>query len=281
MDKRIRKRMERGIPHGKTWLGIAALTLFSSAFFWRCANIGAPQGGPKDTIPPKVMGATPAFNTTNFTGTRIYITFDEYVQLKDQQKEFFTSPQLKKTPTLLVKGRGVQIDILDTLKPNTTYALNFGSSVCDNNEGNPLNGFRYVFSTGPEIDSMFMSGYTVDAYKKDSVKKTLIFFYDAADSAFLREPFLRLADPLRPDSLPAFDSTVFNVKPDAIARAENNGIFIAQNLKPIDYRVYAIEDTNGNLAYEPGVDKIGFLDGVFNPPTCLISWHGTIRRAAI
>ena len=112
---------------------------------------------------------------------------------------------------------------------------------------------------------MFMSGYTVDAYKKDSVKKTLIFFYDAADSAFLREPFLRLADPLRPDSLPAFDSTVFNVKPDAIARAENNGIFIAQNLKPIDYRVYAIEDTNGNLAYEPGVDKIGFLDGVFNP----------------
>ena len=96
MDKRIRKRMERGIPHGKTWLGIAALTLFSSAFFWRCANIGAPLWGPKDTIPPKVMGATPAFNTTNFTGTRIYITFDEYVQLKDQQKEFFTSPQLKK-----------------------------------------------------------------------------------------------------------------------------------------------------------------------------------------
>ena len=280
MDKRIRKRMERGIPHGKTWLGIAALTLFSSAFFWRCANIGAPQGGPKDTIPPKVMGATPAFNTTNFTGTRIYITFDEYVQLKDQQKEFFTSPQLKKIPTLLVKGRGVQIDILDTLKPNTTYALNFGSSVCDNNEGNPLNGFRYVFSTGPEIDSMFMSGYTVDAYKKDSVKKTLIFFYDAADSAFLREPFLRLADPLRPDSLPAFDSTVFNVKPDAIARAENNGIFIAQNLKPIDYRVYAIEDTNGNLAYEPGVDKIGFLDGVFNPSDLpdFMAWYDTTRR---
>ena len=179
----------------------------------------APQGGPKDTIPPKVMGATPAFNTTNFTGTRIYITFDELRTAQGTSRKSFYSPRtLKKTPTLLVKGRGVQIDILDTLKPNTTYALNFGSSVCDNNEGNPLNGFRYVFSTGPEIDSMFMSGYTVDAYKKDSVKKTLIFFYDAADSAFLREPFLRLADPLRPDSLPAFDSTVFNVKPDAIAR---------------------------------------------------------------
>ncbi len=270
----------RGILHGKTWLRIAALMLFSSAFFWRCANIGSPQGGPKDTLPPNVMGATPAFNTTNFTGTRIYVAFDEYVQLKDQQKEFFSSPKMKRNPTLLVKGRGIQIDILDTLKPNTTYALNFGSSVRDNNEGNPLNGFRYVFSTGPQIDSMFMSGYTVDAYKKDSVKKTLIFFYDAADSAFMREPFLRLSDPLRPDSLPAFDSTVFNVQPSVIARAENNGIFIAQNLKPIDYRVYAIEDTNGNFAYEPGEDKIGFLEGVFNPadqPEFLV-WYDTTRH---
>lgn len=70
--------------------------LFSSAFFWRCANIGSPQGGPKDTLPPNVMGATPAFNTTNFTGTRIYVAFDEYVQLKDQQKEFFSSPKMKR-----------------------------------------------------------------------------------------------------------------------------------------------------------------------------------------
>lgn len=271
--------MKSIIPEGKTILRIAAAALFGSAFCWRCANISAPQGGPKDTVPPRVMGASPAFNTSNFGGNRIYITFDEYVQLKDQQKEFFTSPAMKKKPTLLIKGRGVQIDIQDTLKPNTTYALNFGSAIRDNNEGNALNGFRYVFSTGPEIDSMFMSGYTVDAYTKDSVKKTLVYFYDAADSAFLKESYLRLFEADRPDSLPVFDSTLLKVQPAAIARAENNGIFLAQNLKPIDYVVYAVEDTNGNFSYDPGTDKVGFLEGVYNPGNLpdFLAWYDTTR----
>lgn len=260
----------------------AVLVLFSTAFLWRCANIGNPQGGPKDTLPPNVMGATPAFNTTGVDtigNTRIYITFDEFVQLKDQQKEFFTSPAMKKKPQLLIKGRGVQIDIQDTLRPNTTYVLNFGSSIRDNNEGNPLNGFRYVFSTGDYVDSMFMSGYTVDAYKKDSAGKTLIYFYEATDSIFTTGPYLRLFEEGRPDSLPAYDSTLFKVQPDFIARAENNGIFIAQNLKPVDYKVYAIEDTNGNFTYEPGVDQVGFLDGVYNPLDMpdFMAWYDTTR----
>ena len=96
--------------------------------------------------------------TTNFTARKIYVTFDEFVQLKDQQKEFFTSPQMKKKPQLSIRGRGILIQIKDTLKENTTYALNFGSAVRDNNEGNPLYSMRYVFSTGPEVDSMVVSG---------------------------------------------------------------------------------------------------------------------------
>lgn len=271
--------MKLSIPHVKALLRMAVITLFCSAFFWRCANISAPQGGPKDTLPPRVMNALPFFNTTNFDGKRIYIEFDEYVQLKDQQKEFFTSPGMKKKPNLLIKGKGVQIDIQDTLKPNTTYVLNFGNSIRDNNEGNPLNGLSYAFSTGDSVDSMFMSGYTADAYKKDSVGKTLIFFYDATDSAFMREPYQRLLKGERSDTLPAFDSTLLKVQPTFIARAETNGIFIARNLKPIDYRVYAIEDTNNNFTYEPGVDKVGFLDGVYNPSNLpdFTAWYDTTR----
>ena len=278
-EKSEERKGRSGLWKRTAGLKACVVLLFGSAFLCHCARQGAPQGGPKDSLPPVVMWAQPAFNTTNFNGKRIYIAFDEYVQLKDQQKEFFTSPAMKNKPTLLVKGRGVQIDITDTLKPNTTYALNFGSSLCDNNEANPLNGFRYVFSTGPEIDSMFMSGYTVDAYTKDSVSKTLLFFYDAADSAFLRKPYLALNDAQRPDSVPAFDSTLFTVKPAFIARAENNGIFIAQNLKPIDYRVYAFEDTNSNFTYEPGVDKVGFLEGVYNPASLpdFLAWFDTTR----
>lgn len=275
--------METGSQYGKRILKLAVAILFSTAFLWRCANVGTPEGGPKDSLPPRVMGASPAFNQTNFGGKKIYITFDEYVQLKDQSKELFSSPLMKKKPILLVKGKSVEVEIQDTLKPNTTYALNFGSSIRDNNENLPLNGLRYVFSTGDKIDSMFMSGYTADAYKKDSVSKSLIYFYEATDSAFMREPYLRLADKMRPDSLPAYDSTLFKVQPAAVGRAENNGIFIAQNLKPVDYVVYAIEDTNGNFSYEPGVDKVGFLEGVYNPtklPDFMV-WFDTTRNYTV
>ena len=224
-------------------LEAAVLLFFCTAFLVRCASMMTPVGGPKDTIPPVVVAVTPADYTTDFTDRKIFIEFDEYVQLKDQQKEFFTSPQMKRKPSLAVRGKGIQITIRDTLKENTTYALNFGSAVRDNNEGNPLNSLRYVFSTGPEIDSLVVSGYTADSYKADSVGKSFVWFF-RADSV---------------EWTPDYDSTVFNYKPDVIARAENNGIFIAQNLKPVPYRVYAVQDKNDNQLYDPGEDQIGFL----------------------
>ncbi len=237
------------------------VSFFVAGLLWRCGHAAIPQGGPRDTLPPVVVNMTPYFGTTNFDERRIYIEFDEYVQLKNQQAEFFTSPRMAKKPTVLIRGRGIQIDIQDTLKENITYALNFGSAIADNNEGNPLNGFRYVFSTGDELDSMIMSGYTVDAYRKDSVSKAFIFFYASEK-----------------DSI-ALDSTVFNHEPDVIARSENNGIFVAENLKPIDYRVYAILDNNGNQTYDPGVDDIAFLDSVYNPVTMpgFNVWYDTTR----
>ena len=93
--------MNRGLEHNrdkmtnkgltvKRWLRAGVLVMFASAFLWRCANISSPQGGPKDSLPPIIVSATPGFGTTNFTGKEIYIGFNEYVQIKDQQKEFFT-----------------------------------------------------------------------------------------------------------------------------------------------------------------------------------------------
>lgn len=163
-----------------------------------------------------------------------------------------------------MRGRGIVIQLRDTLRPNTTYALNFGSAICDNNEGNPLYSMRYVFSTGPEIDSMVFSGYTADGYKSDSVSKSFIWFYPA-DSV---------------EYTPDYDSTVFKYRPSVIARAENNGIFIAQNLKPIPYRIYAVQDKNDNQLYEPGTDQVGFIEGTYNPaemPDFAI-WYDSLRR---
>lgn len=241
----------------------AVLLIFSSSLLWRCANISAPQGGPQDSLPPIIVSAAPMFNTTEFTGNTITIGFDEYVVIKDQQKEFFTSPMMKRTPQLTTVGKTIRITILDTLAENQTYALNFGNSVVDNNEGNVLSDLRYVFSTGREIDSMVMSGYTVSASKGDSVSKSLIFFY-----------------PAEVDSIPDYDSILLKHKPAVVARAANNGIFVAQNLKPIDYKIYAIQDNNNNFTYDPETDMVGFLDSVRNPlrePDFSV-WYDTTRH---
>lgn len=241
----------------------AVLLIFSSSLLWRCANISSPQGGPKDSLPPIIVSAAPMFNTTEFTGNTITIGFDEYVVIKDQQKEFFTSPMMKRTPQLTTVGKSIRITILDTLAENQTYALNFGNSVVDNNEGNVLSDLRYVFSTGREIDSMVMSGYTVSASKGDSVSKSLIFFY-----------------PAEVDSIPDHDSILLKHKPAVVARAANNGIFVAQNLKPIDYKIYAIQDNNNNFTYDPETDMVGFLDSVRNPlrePDFSV-WYDTTRH---
>ena len=247
-------------------LRAAVALLFLPAFFSRCASMMTPTGGPRDSLPPVIVAMTPDNFSTNrplLNHEKIYVEFNEFVQLKDQQKEFFTSPAMKKKPTITIRGRGIVIQLRDTLLPNTTYALNFGSAVRDNNEGNPLNSMRYVFSTGPEIDSMILSGYTADSYKADSVSKSFIWFFPA-DSV---------------EDVPEYDSTVFKYKPAVIARAENNGIFIAQNLKPIPYRIYAIQDKNDNQMYDPGSDQIGFLEGTYNPaeqPDFAI-WYDSVR----
>ncbi|MEG2612454.1 MAG: Ig-like domain-containing protein, partial [Alistipes sp.] len=239
--------------------------LFLPAFLVRCASMMTPTGGPKDTLPPVITLMTPDNNTTQMKDrTKIYIEFNEFVQLKEQQKEFFTSPAMKKKPVLTLRGKGVAIQLRDTLLPNTTYALNFGSSIRDNNEGNPLYSMRYVFSTGTEIDSMICSGYTADSYKADSVPQSLIYFFPA-DSVTIP---------------PDYDSTMFKHQPSVIARAEKNGIFIAQNLKPIPYYIYAIQDKNNNFTYEPAVDQVGFLEGTHNPlelPDFPI-WYDSIRH---
>lgn len=250
-----------------TTLSAAIVLLFGAALLTKCASTMTPTGGPKDTIPPVIVLMQPDNFTTNIDTLhppKIYVEFNEYVQIKDQQKELYTSPAMKKKPSVVRRGRGIVVTIKDTLRPNTTYAINFGSSIQDNNESNPLHSMRYVFSTGDEIDSMYMSGYTADSYKADSVSKSFIYFF-IADSV---------------EKPTEWDSTMFKYKPHVIARAEKNGIFIAQNLKPVDYRIYAFEDTNNNMEYEPSVDQIGFLDSTYNPLTMpgFSIWFDSLRH---
>lgn len=210
-----------------------------------CANTSTPpSGGAKDTIPPIMVGSTPLPNSTNFSRipkkNNIIITFNEYVVVKDPQKNFYLSPPTSKRIQAKIKGKSVVFTFQDTLAENTTYNIDLGSGIVDNNEGNPFPRMSFAFSTGDSIDSVYTSGTVLDAktmYPKENI--TVMLYKDLSDSA------------------------VFNQLPVAAGKSDKWGYFTIRNIKPGGYRVYAVEDLNNNNRYDPGEESIGFLDSLF------------------
>ncbi len=232
----------------KNLFAVLLLSLLALGTMMGCATIAQPQGGPRDSLPPILLGTTPPPQSTNFRAKRVLLTFNEYVSLRDPSQEVLLSPPADKPPMLLLKGRSIQVDLPEKLDDNTTYRLDFGNAIADNNEGNRLGGYAYVFSTGPSIDSMVMGGLVLDARTRDTIPGTLLFFFDAAA-----------------DSIPSFDSTLLKARPEMIFRSDSSGTFVADALKSKPYRIYAVEDKNGNQKYDPGTDKVGLLPGAPNP----------------
>lgn len=202
-----------------------------------CGQVGMPTGGPKDTIPPRLTHASPEFKTTNFSGNKITLTFNEYVELKDPQTNVLISPLPKKQPSVDFKLKTVTVKLKDTLLPNTTYSINFGNAIVDNNEGNPLKDFVYVFSTGPQIDSFTLSGKVIIAEtgKTDSTLVALLY---------------RKTD----------DSTVRKNKPDYAARLAGDGSFTFVNLPAGSFNVYALKDGDGSKTYNSKKELFAFAD---------------------
>ncbi len=210
-----------------------------------CASTKAsPSGGPKDTLPPVVMKVKPDSNTINFPvkDGEIEITFDEYVQIKDASKNILLSPPQKKSPKTRIRNKSIIVTFDEPLDSNRTYSLNFGNAIVDNNEGNPLMGYSYSFSTGDSIDSLMFSGTVVDAITLFPVEGATVALYTDAK-----------------------DSTVMLQLPDAVARTDKWGYFTLRNLKPLPYHIYAFTDGNNNNKYDRGSEAISFLDSVITP----------------
>lgn len=216
-----------------------------------CATVSSPQGGPKDSIPPKVLASSPNPYATNFNGKRVQIDFDEYVVLKDQSKLFFVSPQMEKSALLSTKGKSVVVDFQDTLLADQTYRLDFGASIVDNNEGNRLTDFTLTFATGDRVDSLIIVGQVVDALTRDTIVGAFVPFFDVSRDSTYAEKGL--------------DSTILQAKAEALFRADSSGYFVADILKGKDYRAYAFVDYNGNQLFENASDLIAFSDTTFNP----------------
>ena len=217
----------------------------------QCAKKGTPTGGPEDEEPPKFIRASPENFTTNFDKKEIRIFFNEYVKLNKPQQQIIISPPIIPTPNIMPLGsarKDVKIEIFDSLQPNTTYAINFGKSIEDNNEGNTLDYFKYVFSTGDFIDSLSISGLVEDASLKAVSEPVSIYLYEI-DSAYT-------------------DSVVYKQTPRYVTYSKDSSFtFSLENLKGGTYQMVGIIDKNSNYLYNPGSEKIGFIDRPITIPT--------------
>jgi uncharacterized protein (DUF2141 family) len=200
-----------------------------------CAQVLTPDGGPKDAIPPHVVEYAPDSAATNFTGNKIVLKFDEYVQLKDLNNQLIISPPLNNDPDVVIRRREIIITLNDTLLPNTTYSISFGNAIRDITEENVLDNFRYVFSTGPVIDSLRLSGKVVNSSTLAGEKGILVMLYvNTSDSVPLKQ------------------------RPYYFAKTKDDGSFTMTNLKAGKYKLVALDDKNSNYFFDNAAERIAF-----------------------
>ncbi|QYS87809.1 Ig-like domain-containing protein [Flavobacterium oreochromis] len=215
-----------------------------------CAKRGSITGGDKDITPPKTISSYPKNFSTDFKEKTIRITFDEYIKINDLQKNLIISPPLKNQPNIQPQG-GVSKQLIikfnEELIPNTTYSFNFGESIVDNNEGNKLKNFKYVFSTGKDLDSLSIQGIIKDAYEKKTPDFVNVMLYEVNEKYN--------------------DSTIYKETPRYITNTlDSSTTFKIENIKAGKYKLIALKEGISNYKYDPKKDKIGFYDQVINIP---------------
>ena len=228
----------KGIGGGLSLL----LTVIIGGVFTSCARMGNPDGGWYDETPPKVLGATPADKATEVKAQKVKISFDEFVKIDNPTENVIVSPPQLQAPEIKATGKSIEVKLLDSLKANTTYTIDFSDAISDNNEGNPLGNYTYSFSTGAEIDTMEVSGYVVAAENLEPVKGILVGLYaNLADSAFEKQPMLR------------------------VSRTDSRGHFVIKGVKRGTYRVYALQDVDGNYQFNQKSEMIAFNHELIKP----------------
>lgn len=225
-------------------------TVLSIVVISGCAKRGSPTGGPVDSIPPVLINASPKINSTNFDSKEIRLTFDEFIKLDKVEEQLIISPPIDKSSYEVKPLSGVTkkvfLEFIDSLETETTYSINFGNSIKDNNEGNPLTFFSYTFSTGETIDSLYVRGNISDAFDIDTDNYISIHLY-RIDSVFN-------------------DSIIFNNRPTYISNSLDSTSYQFKNIKEGKYLIVAIKDIDNNYFFDPFYDKIGFIDSLITLP---------------
>jgi len=220
---------------------IILIGIFVILILHDCAKIGSPIGGSKDETPPRVVKSTPDNYSIQFHDKRIEIEFDEYIQLKNINQELVVSPPPEEKPVVRLRNKSIIIDLKGNLLDSTTYTLNFGQAIVDNNESNLLENFQFVFSTGDYIDSLGISGIILKAFDLKPTEDPIT---------------IMLYDDLR-------DSVPYKNLPIYIGKSTKKGYFEINNVKADTFKVFALKDKNYNLIYDLPDEEIAFLDTTF------------------
>jgi hypothetical protein len=203
----------------------------------RCAQITPLTGGARDTTPPKLLVATPEIKTTSFSANEILLQFDEYVQVRDIQNQILISPTLKNIPEIESLGKKLRIKLkTEDLLPNTTYRFTFGKSIADMHEGNVLENFEYIFSTGSTIDSLRLTGKVINAFNHQPENTITVGLFP----------------------LGAPDSSIYFKKPLYTAKTDAAGNYSLKYIAPKSYKLVAVADKNNNGIYDGATERIGF-----------------------
>lgn len=216
--------------------------------------MGTPSGGARDEQPPRFMHSNPAPGQTNFSGSELALTFDELVNVKDPFTKVTVSPPNAGNPKIFSSGRKIYVQFPDTLHSNTTYTIDFGRSIEDNNEGNPLGNLALSFSTGPDLDSLRISGVVLDAYTLEPQQGMLVGAYRASDA----------------DTLLA--TTPF----EHITKTDDRGRFTLRGLKSVDYMLYALGDLNNDYKRDNPAELLGFYPLPIKPYAVAGTTHDSI-----
>lgn len=230
------------IPRNKRSYRLATVLVFAALLLTvGCAKQGYPSGGPKDTTPPQVLQTTPADKTLHFDQHQFSILFDEYVVLKDADNNILVSPPMEPKPIYTVKGHSIIVKLSDTLQPNTTYLFQFQEAIADFNEGNLLPQLSYVFSTGPNLDSLCIEGNVVDAFTQQPREDPITVMAYRADTIN-----------------PIADSMAYRLAPTYITRCNKQGHFVLSHLDSGLFWIIALIDNNKNNRLDKG-ESMAFL----------------------
>ena len=209
---------------------------------YSCASMGTPDGGPYDEEPPKFVRSSPKPYATNNKDKKIAIEFDEFIKLEKTSEKVVVSPPQLEQPDIKASGRRVLVNLMDSLKPNTTYTIDFSDAIVDNNEGNPLGNYSFSFSTGETIDTLEVSGTVLAAADLEPVKGMMVGLHvDLDDSAFAKKPF------------------------DRVSRTDSRGRFTIRGIAPGKYHIFGLMDGNQNYLYDSKTEMIAFSDSIIVP----------------